>query len=330
LNVQHELPRAWLVEVGYVGGRGSHLPWTRNWELNQLPPPFLSQGTALQERVPNPFYGLISIGALSATTVARQQLLRPYPQFTSVQMVRPNIGTSTYHSLQAKVERRFSQGFAILTSYTLSKLIDDVNQTAPVQDNYNLKLERSLAEYDRTHRLVSTVVWELPFGAGKLFLNKTGVSDKLLGGWQLSNIYQLQSGIPLALTATPTTTVFGGGLRPNNTGVSAAKEGRVQDRLSSYFDTTVFSVPLPFTFGQTGRTLSDVRAPRLNLVDFSVIKNTAIREQLKVQFRAEFFNLLNHPIFNLPATTVGTATLGRVTSTYAPPRQIQFALKIVF
>jgi hypothetical protein len=177
---------------------------------------------------------------------------------------------------------------------------------------------------------VSTVVWELPFGAGKQFLNKRGATNKLLGGWQVSNIFQLQSGTPLALTATPTTTLFGGGLRPNNTGVSAAKEGRVQDRLNSYFDSSVFSVPPPFTFGQTARTLSDIRAPRLNLVDFSLIKNTSIREQLKIQFRAEFFNFLNHPIFNAPATTVGTATLGRITSTFGAPRQIQFALKVVF
>jgi hypothetical protein len=139
-----------------------------------------------------------------------------------------------------------------------------------------------------------------------------------------------QRGLPLSLGCpSNNTNSFGGGCRPNTSGKSAKLSGSIEGRLNRYFDTSVFSPPPQFTFGNVSRTLPDVRAPGLLNFDFSADKNTRISEQVNVQFRAEFFNLLNHPNFGSPGTTVGTSGFG-VISSDAGPRTIQFGLKILF
>jgi hypothetical protein len=119
-------------------------------------------------------------------------------------------------------------------------------------------------------------------------------------------------------------------LRPNTNGQSAALSGPDNERLARYFNTSVFSQPVPFTFGNVGRTVPDVRGPGVHNLDFSAFKNFHIKERANVQFRGEFFNLTNTPIFNLPDQVLSNSTFGRITSTAGSPRQVQFALKLLF
>ncbi len=336
LNLQRELPGGFLLDIAYAGSRGVKLPV--NIQLNQLPDQFLAQGSALLTQVTNPFFGLVTIGPLSQPKVAAGQLLRPFPQFDSVDLRAVRAGSSIYHSMQLKVERRFSKGFSLLGAYTVSKLIAVDSSRLAIgfanqgfQDNNNLRAERSLSNIDIPQRLVLSYNWELPFGPDKPFLSNTGsIAAKLVGGWQVNGITTLQHGAPLGLTcAVNQTNSFGGGCRPNSSGKSARLFGTTESRLNRYFDTSVFSQPPPFTFGNTSRTLPNVRSPGLVNLDFSAIKNTRVTEGMTIQFRAEFFNLLNNVNFGSPGTVFGTPTFG-VISSAADGRTIQFGLKVLF
>jgi len=323
-NIQRELPGNVLVDVAYAGNKTAKLPI--NIQTNQLPDQHLSMGSALLQAAPNPFARFVSVGPLSQPNVTRAQLLRPFPQFTSINGRALHAGSSIYHSMQAKVERRFSRGFSLLVAYTVSKMITDatsrlsINFTNPgYQNNNNLRAERTLGNVDIPQRFVIGYNWEIPF------------RHRWLGGWQLNGISTFQSGPPLGLgTSANQTNSFGGGSRPNNNGTSARlTSGSTVGRVDRYFDTSVFSQPAPFTFGNVSRTLPDVRQPGTVNFDFSVIKNTRLHERANLQFRAEFFNLLNNTNFGGPGTTFGAPTFG-VVSSAADARTIQFGMKVLF
>jgi len=246
-------------------------------------------------------------------------------------------GSFIYHSFQLKVERRFSRGFSFLAAYTVSKNIGNAvsrlaNSIANpgFQDYNNLRAERALSNVDIPQRLVISYGWELPFGPGKPFLSSRGVIGTAAGGWQINGITTVQGGVPLGFTTSANqTNSFGGGSRPNNSGRSAKLSGPIEQRLNRYFDTSVFSQPSAFTFGNTARTLPDVRAPGVVNFDFSVIKNTRLTERAMMQFRAEFFNFLNNVNFGAPGTTLGTSTFG-VISSASDARVTQLAVKFSF
>jgi hypothetical protein len=335
LNIQRQLPGGILLEAAYVGSRGVDIPIT--YSLNQLPDQYLSMGNALLQPVTNPFSGVVTSGTLSTPTITANQLLRPFPQYTGVTYPQLPGGSSTYHSLQLRAERRFSAGLTVLGAYTKSKFISNVysengfagDVVASVQDSNNLKLERSLSPQDVAQRLVISSVYNLPFGQGKRWLNSThGMAAKLVEGWRMSGIATLQSGEPLYLT-TSVNSINGFTLasRPNNNGQSAKLSNPTP---SAWFNTSVFSLPAPFTYGTTGRTLPDVRSAGAHNLDFSLIKDTRIRESTRMEIRAEVFNLLNTPQFGLPGTTLGAAGFGVITSQVNPPREVQLALKLLF
>jgi hypothetical protein len=340
-NIQQQLPGDMLVDVAYAGLKGTKLP-QGVVELNQLPDQYLSMGAALLAQVPNPFFGLIESGPLSARTVAQGQLLRPYPHYNSVALYNPFIGSSIYHSLQLKVEKRFKGGAGLLASYTASKLISDVetattwleSSVATNQNNNNLKLERSLSSQDVPQRLVISGTFDLPFGRSRRFLsNFGGLPGKLISGWSVNGIYTAQSGMPIALvTAANLTNSFGGRSRPNNNGQSARLTSPATERLNRWFDTSKFSQPPAFTFGNVSRTLPDVRSHGINNLDFSIFKNTQFgpNEKLNLQFRTEIFNIFNRPQFGYPGNAFGTPQFGVVANQANEPRLIQFALKLVF
>lgn len=334
-NLQREIPGGILIDGSYAGSKSNKLPL--DLQLNQLPDQYLSLGSQLLQQVPNPFFGIITVGSLSGRTIPYGQLLRPFPEFGAVSIRAAHQGNAIYHSFQAKAERRFSKGFSLMVAYTKSKNITDsgsrltTNFASPgTQDYNNLRLERALANVDVPQRLVVTYNLELPFGPGRAFLNSSKPLGWVVGGWQVNGISTIQKGIPLGLTTSVNqTNSLGGGSRPNNNGQSAELSGSAQSRLNRYFNTSVFSQPPAFTFGNVSRTLPDVRAPGLVNFDFSVIKNNRFKERVNVQFRAEFFNLFNHPIFGSPGTTFGTSSFGVISST-ADGRQIQFGLKLLF
>ena len=336
-DLQRALPGNLLIDIAYSANRGIHLAQPR--DLDAQPPQNLVLGTALQSLVPNPFAGIITTGSLAQPNVARQQLLLPFPQFTDVSLMNSTSGNSIYHSLQLKAEKRLSKGVSFLVAYTAGKMISDCNSSlagfsnsvpnTKVQNWYNLRAERSLSEFDVAQALAVTYVIDLPFGPGRrLAGNWHGALARIIEKWQLAGATSYRGGFPLNLT----TTVAGGGNRPNSTGRSAQLSGgrSTQQQIAEWFDVTAFTQPAPFTFGNVSRTLPDVRGPNLLNFDAALIKSVRIAERWRVMFRSEFFNLLNTPKFWLPNTTFNSVQFGQVSSSAGLPRVLQFSLKVQF
>ncbi|MDX1982047.1 MAG: TonB-dependent receptor [Bryobacteraceae bacterium] len=343
-NVQRELPFGFFADAAYAGSKGTHLP-VGGFQLNQLPDQHLALGAALSQQVPNPFFGIVNQGALQSRTVARGQLLRPYPQFTGLALNGAGIGTSIYHSFQFKGTRRFGNGGSLLIAYTAAKFITMGSDTftgwletdGGVSGfmNFNqFRGERSLSSFDVPQRFVASYAVDLPFGSGKHFgANLPGLAGKLVSGWGFEGITTFQSGMPLRLTAQPNVTgSLGGGSRPNSTGVSARLDGSAQSRLTRWFDTRQFTAAPAFTFGNVARTLPDVRSHGTNNWDLSLFKNTTFGEGEKysVQFRAEVFNLANRVQFGFPGQAFGTPQFGVISQQPNEPRLLQLALRFGF
>jgi Carboxypeptidase regulatory-like domain len=349
LDLQQLLPGNILFDLAYTGSHGLHL--FADTLINQLPDKYLPMGSQLTNQVANPFYGSISTGALSSPTVSASQLLLPYPQFTNVDLANGStFGASAYNALYLKIERRFANGFSVLGSYTWSKLMDNIPASETgfpggvyqdetfngggggIQNWYNLKGERSLATYNTTQVLAINGIWELPFGKGKqLFSNDNQVVNYVAGGWQLNGIVSVHSGSPLEVYMASNTLFNNGGTqRANWNGQDPILPGPTVKKLNGYFNLNDFSAPASFTYGNSPRTLGVLTSPGLANVDLSGIKNIPIRDNWKVQFRAEAFNLFNHPQFAPPDTSLGDGTTGVISSQINLPRQIQFAVRLVF
>jgi hypothetical protein len=328
-SIQRDLGKSMLLETGYTGSRGLKLPI--NVQLNELPDADLALQGQLRTLVTNPFYPQISKGALASSTVSTAQLLLPYPQFGQVTSDNADLANSTYHALEVKWEKRTSRGLTALASYTYSKAIDlgigsfggDNVSSGVIQDYNNLRGEYAPSALDQTHRFVGNVVYELPF-----LKTQKGWAGRAFGGWETGLILSLYSGSPLGISeATSTTFAQGGNQRPNWTGVSAALSNPTPQR---WFDTSQFTLAAPYTFGNVARTLGGLRADGLKELDFTLNKTFPIRDRLKLQFRAECFNLTNTPQFAPPATALGSASFGSVSAQNNQPRIVQLALKLLF
>ncbi len=340
-TVQQDFGRGFVVEVGYLANKGNHLiDGESNMTYNQLPASFFALGNQLlsTNQVPNPFFGIITnpTSTLSQPTVAASQLLRPYPQYTSLNAFRKPQANSIYHSLTVRAEKRFSAGLQILASLTAGKLIDDASQTVTFlgaagtkQDFYNRAAERAISTQDVSRRVALSGNYEIPIGRNKQFLGRLPRAlDFAIGGWQLNAIATFQTGIPLQISNGANNTGLGSpGQRPNNNGKSAKLDSPTMDR---WFDTTVFSQAPNFTFGNLSRTLPDVRMPSQNNVDASLFKNFPVTERMNVQFRAEAFNATNHPTLGAPGTDVTNVGSFGVITTKSGSRQLQLALKLTF
>jgi hypothetical protein len=343
LDLQQRLPKDILLDIAYTGNHGLHL--YANTNIDQLPDRYLSLGGALNGQVANPFYPQISSGVLSGPTVAQSQLLLPYPQFAGVTIGNDSTwGASSYNALYLKVERRFANGFSVLGAYTWQKLMDNIPASVTgtaggvsiqdgsgPQDWYNLKAERSLATFNTPQSLSMTGILELPFGRGKRFLNQSRAMDYAVGGWQLNGIGQLFDGTPLQVnTAVNTLYNNGGAQRANWNGLDPNPHGKISHRLNQYFNVSDFSIPAPFTYGNSPRTLGSLSAPGIANLDLSAIKTVAIHERWKAQFRIESFNLFNHPRFGAPDTQIGSSNFGVISSQSNLPRQLQLAVRLDF
>ena len=223
---------------------------------------------------------------------------------------------STYNAGTIQVERRLSTNFTFLGAYTRSKAIDDVRNP---MDYYNRTLEKSLSAFHAPNQFVLSSVYELPFGRGRAVGSRwSKPADTILGGWQLSGIVRTQSGFPVSVG------------RVVNNGQSAKLDNPTIDR---WFNTGVFSNVPAFTYGNTGPFLPDVRTDGLRNVDAVMSKSFAVSikdHKVTTQFRAEFYNLFNHPQFAAPNGSVSAQSFGQVTSIANAPRDIQFGLKIGF
>ncbi len=329
-TIQRELPAGVLLESTYIGNRGLYLSRSGEggMELNQLDPRHLALGSALNQTVPNPFFGIVNNGIHLSRTIARGQLLRPFPQFTNVQPLYDAGANSNYHSWQNTFRRRFAQGFMFEGSYTWAKMLDDGDSH---QNTFDVAASRSLSSQDVAHRFVTSVLYDLPIGRGrKLDTGDSAFMNALLGGWQLNGIVTYQSGTPLQLSANNTSGLFAARTQPNSAGFSGKKTGRVQDRLDAYFVTSAYTQPAAFQFGNLGRSLPDVREDRTRNWDISLFKQFRVKERFNVQFRTEFFNALNTVRFSAPNTSVVSNAFGTVTGQANAPRQIQFGLKLLW
>jgi len=340
-DVQRELPGNFALSLAYAGSKGTHLPGP-DQQLDQIPTEFFALGNSrLQQQVPNPFFGQVLVGTLSLPNVAYGQLLRPYPQFTGFSMRNPPNRNSIYHSGQMSLQKRFGRGGSLGVAYTWSKLISDTDTltgwleagggAGGVQDNYNIRAERSLALYDTPHRAVISYIVDLPFGKGQpIGGDLTGAVSKAVSGWGVNGVTTFQSGNPLPISVAVNQNGFGAGQRPNRTGVSADVSGSAQDRLNMWFNPAAFSLPGPWAFGNSSRTLPDVRSHGIANYDFTIFKNTQVTERVGIQFRTEIFNLFNRVQFGYPGTALGNPQFGVISGQANTPRLVQLALRLIF
>jgi hypothetical protein len=343
-NVQHDLPGNFVSEIAYLGSKGTKLLIGESGlALAQIDPAYLTLGTGLQDQVPNPFFGIITnpSSPLSFATVQRARLLRPYPQYDGVNAFRVPGAESIYHAMTLRLDKRFSNGLSLLSSYTLGKLIDDASTTvgflgqAGAQQNaYDRKADRSISSQDIRHRFVTSFVYDLPFGKGRRFGSGwSGPLDRTLGGWQVNGIVTFQSGLPLIITqGVNNTNLFSPSQRPTWNGADANMSGRTKDeKIQQWFDTSAFSVTPAFRFGNTPRVMPNLRGDGVKNLDLSLFKNNYFNEgRWNAQLRLEAFNVLNRVQFGLPNTQVGNSSFGIVSAQANAPRQVQLAMKLLF
>lgn len=341
-TLQRSLWGGWTASAVYAGSRGVKL-FGGNYNMNQLDPKYFSMGLDLQTSVANPFYGQIASGALSGKTVQKQVLLRAFPDYQTVSTFAANNASSTYHSLQILVEKRFSSGISALASYTKSKLMSDTisiggggNGTTVADFRigaFNRRLDRAIDQDDVSQRLVTSGVVELPFGRGKKFgsgMNR--LVDGILGGWQLNGIATMQTGTPLVVRGSNN---FTGINYPDLVADPSLPSG---DRSANkWFNTDAFRNPANFVIGNAPRTLPSTRNPGLLDVSFSVFKTYHFRERFRLETRWELFNALNTVNLNGPnvsfsPNTAGVntnASFGRIFSSLEA-RRMQLGMRLAF
>ena len=342
-DLQYQLNNSMLIELGYDGVQGRKLFYGYNSPLNidQLPPQYLSLGSALNSQVANPFYGQFTTGALAGKTVPQYQLLLPYPQFTAVNLSQITAGaSSSFNALTFKFSRRFSAGLQAFVTYQWSKAIDNSSETQgwEISDQernvYNMSLERSISAHDVPQDFTASVTYELPFGRGRQLLSQPNrVVNAVVGGWQLATTVRLGSGLPLAFTAPASLNTYGYSVnRPDITTLAALGSGPKSP--DHWFNTgsSVIYAPPAYTIGTAPRWVPNVRFGALDNTDMSLMKNFNITERWKMVFQAEAFNITNTPQYGRPNTTVGNPNFGVITAS-APgvtPRNIQLALRVLF
>ena len=351
LNIQHQLPGSWLIDAGYVGSKGTRL-LSGVFNQNQVNPSFLSLGTLLQRNINDPAVAAAGFGPpYPSFEGSLAQSLRPYPQFSDVGTVDPGkgpgldavpIGNSTYHSLQVKLEKRLTQGFYLLSSFTWSKMITDADSNwggffgHGSRDFFNQQLEKSLSPADIPLRFVTALMYELPFGPGKLVGGgTTGVTGKVLGGWSINTVLHYQSGNPSAFITPNLVGLFTNRSVPNvvdgaNVIGAAVGGGFDPGNEDRYWNRAAFTVPDPFTFGNAPGGFGDARHFPFYNENFSLMKRTFITEKINIEWRMEFYNVLNRVRFGGSDADVTSAAFGLVGGLGLSPRNGQMGLKINF
>ena len=305
LGIQREFARDLLATVSYAGTRGTRIPYLRDI---------------------NP-----AVYIPGQSTVANTNSRRPlYPDFARFSLAE-SVVNSSYHSLQASLDRRYSNGLTILASYTFSKALTDLNavltNNGGVPDPDNRRLEWGPADHDRTHALVTSWVWQIPYGA-----TTRGVARVLLHGWELNGIWSTYSGPPLSFSTSQDRALRGQPNRPDRLQDARLPSDRSRaERIARYFDTTAYAPNRIGEFGNAPRAESQLRGPGSLDVTLGIFKRfRGFAESHSIQFRTEMFNAINRPNFSAPGTNVDApASLGRIVSA-GDGRIIQFGLKYLF
>jgi hypothetical protein len=325
-SVQRELPGMVLLDIGYVGNRGTHIEIGR--DLDSIPLSYLSRSPVRDQRTidymttnfPNPFYPLLPGTALAGTTLQRAALVTLYPQFTGVTASNFD-GFSWYHSLQFKVERRFANGVTFQSSYTYSKMMEATGYL----NGWDPYPERVISPQDFPQRFSVSAIYELPFGRGKLLGgNVKGPGGKLISGWQAQGVYTGQSGQALGFGNA----IFFGNLKD----IPLPKNKRTVDQwfnVNAGFERNS-SRALSYNFRTFNSRFSGVRGDGINQFNLSLLKNTQITESKTFQFRAEAINAMNHVMFVNPNTNPYSAAFGAITDEKSTGRAIQLGFKFLF
>ncbi|HUK19834.1 MAG TPA: carboxypeptidase regulatory-like domain-containing protein [Bryobacteraceae bacterium] len=308
IGIQHQLGASTMAEASYVANKGTNLLFPR--DLNQVPPILLGPGNA--------------------------QLSRPFTQYQGITTYFDD-ANSNYQALQIQLNRRLAHGVTLLANYTFSKSLDNSSYdlTTGSGGEYQIStrpdLNHALSQFDQTHRLVLASVYQLPFGLGRQMLNRGGLLNAVLGGWQTSGSFTANTGSPFTVLqgGANTSNSLAGSLFPNRLSNGALLSG--QQSISQWFNTAAFASPALYTFGNSGRDI--LRGPGFWDFDFALMKDFQaplhLGEEPRLEFRGDFFNLLNHPNFALPNATTGSAAFGTITSA-SPARTIQVGLQFMF
>jgi hypothetical protein len=306
LGIMRQIGTSGVFEIAYAGSIGTKILSAR--DINQ---------PAASPAQPNP---------------------RPVPQFADINYLESR-GKSSYHSLQSRFQHRFQAGFDTLVSYTYSKSIDqnstffssfgDANFP---QSSSNPGAEKGRSNFDLRHRLSVGYSYDLPMGKGHKMRADDGFFSALISGWSTHGILTVQSGRPFTIALLPeidnsNTGIGSLGFGANNRPMRTADGELDNPNPDRWFDASAFSFAKYGSFGNSGRNILD--GPSYQDLSLSLMKDSALKEDLRIQFRAEFFNSLNHANFGLPDIFLGSPTFGRVQSA-ASPRRIQFGLKLIF
>ncbi len=343
VDVQRQLGAGWAVNVGYSGSRSNDMTWTAaTLNYNQLDPSFFSRGaSALTAAVANPFFGKGGSGVIGGSTVAANQLLRPYPHFAAVNFTNSDRNNAHYDSMILRAQKSFSKGLTLVSAYTWSKNYDllgggtgnNLNAgNAGPQDVYGLDGEWGLSYLHSPHRWTNAITYELPFGKGRAIGGGANyLTNLLIGGWSVNTVSTMQTGFPLQVYMNNNVnSVFGTArLRPNATGSSPEISGSFGERIDGWISNSAFSNASIATLGNLTRTI-DMRGPGQVNWDISMFKTFEIYEGFKAQFRAEALNAMNTPLFRAPNTAFGNAQFGKITSQANFPRMIQLGLRLYF
>lgn len=295
VSIQRQFGRSTSVELAYIGNKGSKL------ETN----------VPVNRPLPGP-------GDIDAR--------RPFPSLSEGFDVAHE-ASSIYHALQVKIEKTYSHGLSLLGAYTWAKSIDNSSSDfgSGVQDQYNLRAERALSDFDYRHRLSVGYLYELPFGRSKAFNPSNRVMQAIVSGWETTGIITLQSGSPFTVTSGRDIANTGSGSQRPNRIASGAVDNPT---LAEWFDTSAFKMPAQYTFGNSGRNI--LFTDGLAQWDAGLMRKVRVRENMYVQLRGEFFNVLNHADFGRPNRTLSSSVFGEVFTTRNSPRIGQVALKFVF
>jgi hypothetical protein len=366
LAAERQLNQNSTLTVAYAGAKGTHLliatPYTGSgFQRNQLPDSYDSLGAALQNQVTNPFYGVLpASNFLGSPTIAEGYLLLPHPQYPEGLLQQaPRYGSSTYHALQVGYIQRFGHAGTLQGAYTWGKVLSDTDNTSEFQDGqgntgerqdeYNPRAEKSISLQDIANNLVINYGVDLPFGHKEPYLSDIGgIANAVIGGWRVNGITTFRSGVPIALTAPANglsqfdggTPGFGPGIgntRPDyiagcNKGASGSPHSNA--RVNEWFNTSCFTPPDNYSFGNEPRVDPTMKSEGLDNWDFSLNKAFDITEHMKLKFAADFFDLFNHAQFGLPGEGVpqvaNTGNLGQINSQSNLPRTVQLSLRLSF
>jgi hypothetical protein len=360
LDVQQHLPWSLLLDVAYVGRKGTHL-YAMGYgnQFDALPPDvasaFRADPSYYLQQVSNRFYGVIQGSAdLSGPTIPRWKLDVPFPQYSAgagsgISSSFVPWANSIYNAVQLQIEKRFSQNLQFQFSYVFQKSLDDsslgssgysfltggaATAEANARDPNNLRLDRSLSAFSIPQIAQLSFVYQLPFGRhGKYGANVRALADAIVGGWQVNGIYRVDNGLPVQLLLCGGCGVSLPTYGNQNPDLLAPLNVAGTSNLSQYFSNPQVAVkPAPYTDGNAPRVLPNARIPGTDNLSASLFKQVPLdfRDGARLEIRLEAFNALNRVQFAAPDTTVGDSTFGQITSQANQPRQVQVALKLYF